>query len=141
MELSGLLGQLNRCASTSSAIFTWNSATSSCPRLMRTWWCWRAISIPSSTASGGSAKRCRTSLWFILRAITNTMGKNFPRLLDKIRDEAQGSDIHLLESDTFEMGGYRFFGATLWTDFALLEDHHLGMHEAMRMNDYPVIRS
>lgn len=67
-------------------------------------------------------------------------GEKLPRLLEKIRDEAQGTRIHLLENNSVEFGGYRFFGASLWTDFDLFGDHHVGMHEALRMNDYKRIR-
>lgn len=67
-------------------------------------------------------------------------GEKLPRLLDKIRDEAAGSNVHLLENDSIEIGGFRFFGATLWTDMELFGDHHVGSLEALQMNDYKRIR-
>lgn len=67
-------------------------------------------------------------------------GEKLPRLLDKIRKESSGSNIHLLENESLEIGGFRFFGATLWTDMALHGDHHIGSLEALRMNDYKRIR-
>jgi len=68
-------------------------------------------------------------------------GEKYPRLLDKIREESEGTNVHLLEDDSFEMSGFRFFGSTLWTDMELMGDHHVGCVEAMRMNDYKRIRS
>jgi predicted phosphohydrolase len=38
------------------------------------------------------------------------------RLHEKLREAAAGSNVHILENETFELDGYRFFGATLWTD-------------------------
>ena len=67
-------------------------------------------------------------------------GEKHPRLLEKIREEAKGTNIHLLENESLELGGYRFFGATLWTDMALHGDYHIGFGEALRMNDYKRIR-
>jgi Icc-related predicted phosphoesterase len=67
-------------------------------------------------------------------------GEKLPRLLDKIREEAAGSNIHLLENETIEVGGFRFFGATLWTDMELFGDSQAGSLEALQMNDYKKIR-
>lgn len=68
-------------------------------------------------------------------------GEKLPRLLDKIREEARGTDIHLLENESVEIGGYRFFGATLWTDMELHGPSCPGADEAaQRMNDYRRIR-
>ena len=68
-------------------------------------------------------------------------GEKLPRLLDKIRKEAAGTNVHLLENESIELGGFRFFGATLWTDMGLHGDHHIGCLEALQMNDYKRIRS
>jgi predicted phosphodiesterase len=46
-------------------------------------------------------------------------GDRLPRLTEKLVAEASGTNIHILEDQSFEIGGYRIFGATLWTDFAL----------------------
>ena len=67
-------------------------------------------------------------------------GEKHPRLLEKIREEAAGTNIHLLENESYEFQGFRFFGATLWTDLALHGDHLSGGTEALRMNDYKRIR-
>lgn len=67
-------------------------------------------------------------------------GGKLPRLLDKIREETAGSNVRLLENESIEIGGFRFFGATLWTDLELLGDHHVGASESLQMNDYNRIR-
>jgi len=67
-------------------------------------------------------------------------GEKLPRLLDKIREEAAGTNIHFLENESIEVGGFRFFGATLWTDLDLHGDHQIGSIEALQMNDYKRIR-
>jgi len=43
----------------------------------------------------------------------------FPDLLDELRAEADGSNVVFLENDAFVIGGVRFLGTTLWTDFTL----------------------
>ena len=67
-------------------------------------------------------------------------GEKLPRLLDKIRERVKGTNIHLLENESIELGGFRFFGATLWTDMNLFGDPHVGCLEALKMNDYKRIR-
>lgn len=64
-------------------------------------------------------------------------GEKFPRLVEKLKIETEGSNVQVLENDTFERDGFRFFGATLWTDM----DLHGDVTEASnvigeRMNDY-----
>ena len=49
------------------------------------------------------------------------------RLTEKLREAAAGSNVHILENETFELNGYRFFGATLWTDFNLHGDRQSAM--------------
>jgi len=44
------------------------------------------------------------------------------RLHEKLREAAEGSNVHILENEAFELDGYRFFGATLWTDFNLFRE-------------------
>jgi Icc-related predicted phosphoesterase len=66
------------------------------------------------------------------------------RLHQKLRETAAESNVHILENETFELDGYRFFGATLWTDFNLLGDRYPAMVAAgskeKGMNDYRKIR-
>lgn len=67
-------------------------------------------------------------------------GSKLPRLMEKLKQEAEGTNIHVLENDVFEMGGFRFFGATLWTDLALHGDAKSGAAAAIEMNDYRRVR-
>jgi Icc-related predicted phosphoesterase len=66
------------------------------------------------------------------------------RLHEKLRESAAGTNVHVLENETFKIGGYRFFGATLWTDFNLLNDRVTAIAAAgskeRGMNDYRKIR-
>lgn len=66
------------------------------------------------------------------------------RLHEKLRETANDSNVRVLENEAFEVAGYRFFGATLWTDFDLLGDRHTAMLAAgskeKGMNDYRKIR-
>lgn len=66
------------------------------------------------------------------------------RLHEKLREAAHGSNVRILENETFELDGYRFFGATLWTDFNLFDDRPSAMFAAgakgTGMNDYRKIR-
>lgn len=71
-------------------------------------------------------------------------GERIGRLHEKLRDAAKDSNVVILENETYELNGYRFFGATLWTDFALLGDRHSAMLAAGEklkgMTDYRKIR-
>lgn len=72
-------------------------------------------------------------------------GGHFTYTLDKLRQAAQGTNIHFLEDEAVVIGGVRFLGSTLWTDF------HLGVSDVsavlpMRraqesMNDFRKIRA
>jgi len=42
--------------------------------------------------------------------------EKFPGLIDKLKIDAEGTNVHVLENDSVEIGGYRFFGCTLWSD-------------------------
>lgn len=39
-----------------------------------------------------------------------------------LRQQAHGSNVHLLERDALCIGGVRFLGCTLWSDFRLFQD-------------------
>lgn len=43
----------------------------------------------------------------------------WPLLNDQLRKEAERHDVLFLENDAVEVGGVRFLGCTLWTDFEL----------------------
>jgi hypothetical protein len=43
--------------------------------------------------------------------------------------EYKGTNFRFLENDSVEIGGYRFFGCTLWSDMELLNDQHTSTKE------------
>lgn len=45
-------------------------------------------------------------------------GKAWEHVLAKMREEAQGSNVHILHRNSVQLCGIRFLGATLWTDFS-----------------------
>lgn len=68
-------------------------------------------------------------------------GKAMPKLVEDLREETKGTNIHVLECGAFVHKGVRFLGATMWTDFAL----HGATQHAMwaaeeHMSDYSKIR-
>ncbi len=71
-------------------------------------------------------------------------GNKIGSLQAKLRDEAAGSSITILDDEAVEVGGYRFFGTTLWTDFEILGDRAEATREAGRhpngMSDFRRIR-
>jgi Icc-related predicted phosphoesterase len=67
-------------------------------------------------------------------------GEKFPRLIEKLKAEAADTDVRVLENDTVELGSFRFFGATLWTDLRLFGDDRIGASEVLLMNDYKRVR-
>jgi len=67
--------------------------------------------------------------------------EKFPGLIDKLKMGAEGTNVHVLENDSVEIGGYRFLGCTLWSDMELLGDPHVAsIAAADAMNDYRLIR-
>ncbi|MDB6175560.1 MAG: metallophosphoesterase [Chthoniobacteraceae bacterium] len=69
-------------------------------------------------------------------------GDKLPRLTDRLRDKARGTNVHFLENDSVTIGGVHFFGCTLWTDMALHGDRMAGAAEANSvMNDYKRVRN
>jgi len=64
----------------------------------------------------------------------------FPDLIDELRRETAGSNIHLLENDAVEIGGFSFLGCTLWSDFRIAGDELLAKAIALRgISDYELI--
>nr|WP_325265531.1 metallophosphoesterase [uncultured Rhizobium sp.] len=50
-------------------------------------------------------------------------------------------DFYLLNGEAVELNGFRFFGATLWTDFEILGDPKIAKFDASRqLNDYRQIK-
>lgn len=52
--------------------------------------------------------------------------REFHEELARARGAAPLYGVHLLENDTVTVGGVRFIGATLWTDYALFGEANLG---------------
>lgn len=46
-------------------------------------------------------------------------GNSIDTALAKARAAVSGSNVHILENNRIELGGVRFIGATLWTDFEI----------------------
>jgi Icc-related predicted phosphoesterase len=68
--------------------------------------------------------------------------EKFPALIGNVQKGAAGTNVHVLENDVVELGGFRFFGATLWSDMDLFGDVLAAMAAAARgVNDYHQIRS
>ncbi len=71
-------------------------------------------------------------------------GERIGRLQENLREATAGSNVRLLDNEVADIGGWSFFGATLWTDFNLLGDPQSAMFAAASkttgMNDYRKIR-
>jgi predicted phosphodiesterase len=68
-------------------------------------------------------------------------GFAIPGLTEKLRQEAAGSQVFILDDETIKIGRVTFLGTTLWTDFRLLGDPLMSSREAGEvMNDYRRIR-
>jgi Icc-related predicted phosphoesterase len=52
--------------------------------------------------------------------------RNYQEELARAREAAPLYGVHLLEKDAVVIGGVRFVGATLWTDYALFGEANLG---------------
>src|SRR5205823_11592838 len=65
---------------------------------------------------------------------------SIPTLTENLRKETCGSQIHVLENETFQLDGLTFLGCTLWTDFKLSDDSETAMRVAEDiMSDYSII--
>jgi predicted phosphodiesterase len=68
-------------------------------------------------------------------------GTDIDGTIEKARVAAAGTNIHVLENDTVQIGDVTFIGATFWTDFNLFGDPGRAMIAAAEfMNDYRKIR-
>jgi predicted phosphohydrolase len=69
-------------------------------------------------------------------------GGAIPRLIDKLREQAHRSNVHVLERESLTIQGVRFLGCTLWTDMALVDgDPQIGIAaSASTMTDFKLIR-
>ena len=63
------------------------------------------------------------------------------RTQEKIRSACLGPHVQVLERDSFVIGGTRFLGATMWTDFSAKSNKYLASITLQSlMNDYRRIR-
>ena len=66
---------------------------------------------------------------------------SYPKTLNKIKDLAKHTHVHVLENNSVELDGITFHGATLWTDFELFGNpRYTGGLVQSKMNDYKLIR-
>ncbi len=72
-------------------------------------------------------------------------GGHFDHTVDKLRERAQGTNIHILENDVLVLNNVRFLGCTLWTDFKLYASEIapvISMRDAQSsMKDFRLIRA
>jgi Icc-related predicted phosphoesterase len=69
-------------------------------------------------------------------------GHALPELTDRLRAAASGTVVHVLENDELVLGGVRFLGCTLWSDFMAAGPEELERSMAVcerLLNDYEVI--
>jgi Icc-related predicted phosphoesterase len=70
-------------------------------------------------------------------------GQDVPRLYDALRGGAAGTHVTVLEGEATVVGGVRFLGCTLWTDFLLGGAASAELHAfeaGRRMRDFQRIR-
>ena len=68
-------------------------------------------------------------------------GRAIPKLTEELREEAQGTNVHVLDCESVSIGGVRFLGCTFWTDMALDGDPKLvSPHAEQRMTDFKQVR-
>jgi predicted phosphodiesterase len=63
-------------------------------------------------------------------------GGELRRTVDELRTRCAGSNVHFLEQDELTIGGVRFLGTTLWSDFLLYGEGTLrqqAIEEALRL--------
>lgn len=69
-------------------------------------------------------------------------GQVYSRVLEALRHNAKGTNVHFLENDEVFIDGVRFLGTTLWTDFELFGREGMEATAKLvegRLNDYAVI--
>lgn len=69
-------------------------------------------------------------------------GTDIDRTIEKAKTAALGTNVHVIENETVQIGDVAFAGCTLWTDFGIRGDAHGAMMiAAERMNDFKKIRT
>jgi predicted phosphodiesterase len=67
---------------------------------------------------------------------------NLGRAPRKLKEAAQGRNIHVLDNEALVLNGVRILGTTLWTDFRLTGNQPLAEWDGMQtMSDYTEIRN
>ncbi|MDA3877015.1 MAG: metallophosphoesterase family protein [Halothiobacillus sp.] len=69
--------------------------------------------------------------------------RGMDRLWEKLRERAAGTNVQILENESFTISGVRFLGCTLWSDFALHGQSaqvQSMLTCSLRMSDYRYIR-
>lgn len=62
-------------------------------------------------------------------------------LIVQARTAAAGTHVHVLEDDAVDIGGVRFLGATLWTDFEIFgQERRIASMTSGQASDCPVRR-
>lgn len=86
-------------------------------------------------------------VWFPDRPVLYVAGnheyyrESIPRLDHKLADAARTGGVHFMQNREIVIGGVRFLGCTLWTDFELFGERQHSMAAAQAaMNDFRVIR-
>lgn len=60
----------------------------------------------------------------------------------KMKEAAQGSNVHVLDRDAFTFRGVRFLGCTMWTDYRITGSQPLAMFDAgQMMSDFKRIKT
>lgn len=68
-------------------------------------------------------------------------GEALPKHIDKLKEQTQGTNIHILENESLHIQGIQFLGCTLWTNFNLFGNPGIAGHiAALEMTDYKRIR-
>ncbi len=68
-------------------------------------------------------------------------GQAYPKHISKLKEITQGSNVHILENDSFIFGDVVFLGCTFWTDFELFGNPRIaGYFATQNMTDYHLIR-
>lgn len=62
-------------------------------------------------------------------------GGHWERTVEKMRQAAEGTNVHVLHRDQVVLAGVRFVGATLWTDFSAWPDRDEAIAAAARAHN------
>jgi predicted phosphodiesterase len=68
-------------------------------------------------------------------------GQAYPKHITKLKELTLGTNVHVLENDSFINNDIVFLGCTFWTDFELFGDPRIaGYYATQNMTDYRTIR-